>query len=107
MKITTPMLYLSLSLIGTAVLPALAQQQAADPERTPGVQAGPDPMRTAWVMQHCSNPAMPEQGGRGRGGGGPGTPAPPSVESPASLPMVQAGVPCGQIPAIMPTALSV
>lgn len=68
---------LMLTLITCSALPALAQQQTADPERTPGVQAGPDPLRTAWVMQHCSNPAMPEQGGRGRGGGGgPGTPAP-------------------------------
>jgi gluconolactonase len=45
-----------------------AQQQAADPDRTPGVQAGPDPARTTWVRQHCSNPAMPVGVVRGRGG---------------------------------------
>jgi gluconolactonase len=39
-------------------LSSFAQQQPADPDRTPGVQAGPDPARTAWVRQHCTNPAM-------------------------------------------------
>ena len=80
MKIKT----LMLCLITFSALPALAQQQAADPERTPGVQAGPDPARSAWVMQHCTNPAMPEQGGGGRGRGGPGTPAPGQARSSVS-----------------------
>ncbi len=73
-----------LSLFAITALPVLAQQQAADPERTPGVQAGPDPARTAWVNQYCSDPAMPEPGGRGRGRGGPGTPAPGQARSSVS-----------------------
>ncbi len=48
-------------------LPVFAQQQPVDPDRTPGVQAGPDPARTAWVNQYCSDPAMPEPRTR-RGG---------------------------------------
>ncbi len=61
-----------LSLFAITSLPLFAQQQAADPDRTSGVQAGPDPARTAWVNQYCSDPAMPEPRGRGRGRGGRG-----------------------------------
>jgi gluconolactonase len=65
-----------LSIFTTLTLPTLAQQQPADPERTPGVQASPDPTRTTWVIQNCSDPVMPGQGGRGRGGRGGGGTAP-------------------------------
>ncbi len=55
------------SLLTVLTLPVFAQQQPADPDRTPGIQAGPDPARTAWVNQYCSDPAMPEPRTR-RGG---------------------------------------
>jgi hypothetical protein len=58
--------------VGTAVV-AAAQQQPVDPVRTPGVQAGRDPNRTAFVMANCAAPVIPEPaagGGGGRGGGG-------------------------------------
>jgi len=66
----------ALCLFTLVVYNAFGQQQPADPDRTPGVQAGPDPARTAWVNQYCSDPALPEPvaGGRGRGGGGGAAP---------------------------------
>jgi hypothetical protein len=50
----------------------IAQQQPADPVRTPGVQAGRDPNRNAFLMENCANPVFPDAagGGRGRGRGG-------------------------------------
>lgn len=66
-----------------------AQQQPADPERTPGVQAGQDPRRVDFVARNCRNvPAPPIAaggvGGDGRGGGrGAAPPAPPAPPAPA------------------------
>ncbi len=43
---------------------AFAQQQPVDPVRTPGVQAGRDPNRDAFVMKNCKAPApTPAPGG--------------------------------------------
>ena len=36
---------------------AFAQQQPADPVRTPGAQAGRDPNRDAFIMKNCKAPA--------------------------------------------------
>ena len=68
MKIIIKILF---SLFAFTAYPLFAQQQAAGPDRTPGVQAGPDPARTAWVNQHCSDPAMPEPRNRGARGAAP------------------------------------
>jgi len=61
----------------------LAQQQAADPERTPGVQARQDSNRDAFILEHCADPAAAMATatgrGRGRGRGGPGSIAPGQV----------------------------
>src|SRR4051812_47772557 len=58
----------------TAVL--AAQQQPADPIRTPGVQAGRDPNRDAFVMKNCKNPApAPAPAARGGANAGRGAPA--------------------------------
>src|SRR5262245_26116105 len=66
------------------------QGQPADPERTPGVQAGADPKAAAWVTANCKTPPeAPAQrgggpgapggpGGGGRAGGG-APPAPPTA----------------------------
>jgi gluconolactonase len=51
-----------------------AQQQPADPMRVPGVQAGADPNRAAFVMANCKMPPAPAAqppGGGGRAGGPP------------------------------------
>ncbi len=64
-------------LAGLAVAVA-AQQQPVDPVRTPGVQAGRDPNRNAFVTENCIDPVLSEPavpgGGRGRGGFGGGQP---------------------------------
>ena len=64
----------------TFVVAAVAQQQPVDPIRTPGVQAGRDPNREAFVREHCSAPVLTQAGGGGRGGGGRGGGAPQPVE---------------------------
>jgi len=51
-----------------------AQQQPLDPGRTPGVQAGADPMRAAFVMANCKNPEAALAAGARGGPGGPGAP---------------------------------
>ena len=63
---------LALFLATSASIAALAQQQPADPTRTPGVQAPNDPNRAAFVMANCKSappPAAPARGGGGGGGG--------------------------------------
>jgi len=62
---------------------AAAPQQPVDPIRTPGVQAGRDPNRDAFIMENCSAPVLPaaNAGGRGRGGGGGGAPQAPEFEN--------------------------
>ncbi|OFV89743.1 MAG: hypothetical protein A3H95_15480 [Acidobacteria bacterium RIFCSPLOWO2_02_FULL_64_15] len=50
---------------------AFGQQQPADPQRTPGVQAGGDAKRAEFLMANCKNPAAPPAaagGGRAAGG---------------------------------------
>jgi gluconolactonase len=50
----------------------IAQQgQPRDAERTPGVQAGQDPNRAAFIAANCKNPTPPPPA-RGGGPGGPG-----------------------------------
>ena len=62
----------------------LAQQgQPRDSERTPGVQAGQDPNRAAFIAANCKNPAPPPPA-RGGGPGGPGggrAGAPPAAQT--------------------------
>lgn len=72
------------------------QQQPADPQRTPGVQAGADPNRAAFIMANCRNPA-PAPAGRGgrrgqRGRGGAAPAAAPAKYMIAAIPgVVRAG----------------
>jgi gluconolactonase len=63
--------------LGTAaaVVAAFAQGQPPDPKRTPGVQAGQDPNRTAFVAANCRNPAA---AGTGRAAGPGPAPNPPA-----------------------------
>lgn len=74
MRTTALLLAATLALAGATVS---GQQQPRDAMRTPGVQAGADPNRAAFVMANCRNPsaAQPPQG---RGGGGPAAPAGPA-----------------------------
>jgi len=61
---------LAVALAASATM--LAQRgQPRDPERTPGVQAGQDPNRAAFIAANCKNPAPPPPA-RGGGPGGPG-----------------------------------
>lgn len=62
---------------------AVAQQQPADPVRTPGVQAGRDPNRDAFVMKNCRMPAPTPAAGGGAPGAraGGAAPAPPAFEN--------------------------
>ncbi len=48
---------LFLAALATFASAAGAQQQPADPVRTPGVQAGRDPNRDAFIMKNCKAPA--------------------------------------------------
>jgi SMP-30/Gluconolactonase/LRE-like region len=65
----------------TFAVATIAQQQPVDPIRTPGVQAGRDPNRDAFIMKNC-RAAVPTpaaagrgRGNAGRGGAGGGQPA--------------------------------
>jgi sugar lactone lactonase YvrE len=67
MKTRVLMLGIALGTVG-AVTMLVAQQQPFDPARTPGVQAGGDPNRQAFLEANCRVvPAPPEGGGRGGG----------------------------------------
>ncbi len=65
---------LALALACTGAVTIFGQQQPADAARTPGVQAGADPKRAAFVMANCKAQPAPEAPGRAGGapGGAPG-----------------------------------
>lgn len=67
---------LTIAFGAAAIAATLAQEQPVDSRRTPGVQAGQDPNRAAFVMANCKNaapaPVAAGGGGRGRGGAPPG-----------------------------------
>ena len=65
---------IALSAVGAITL--FAQQQPKDMARTPGVQAGADMNRAAFIMANCKNPAPPPPA---RGGGAPGAPGAPGA----------------------------
>jgi sugar lactone lactonase YvrE len=75
------------------------QQQPADAQRTPGVQAGGDPKRAEFIMANCKTqpapPAAAAGGGGGRGGnapaagGGRAGGAPAAAAPPAAPPEYQ------------------
>ena len=71
MKKTGILLTLALGTVGAITV--LGQGQPPDPKRTPGVQAGQDPGRQAFVMANCKNPPPPPAA-RGGGAGAPGAP---------------------------------
>jgi gluconolactonase len=85
----------AVALASAGAITALAQQQPADPQRTPGVQAGADPKRAEFIMANCRNPAPPPAarggggapaapgGGRAGGGGGRAGGAPAAAPAPA------------------------
>lgn len=74
--------WLTVALAAATTMTVFAQQQPADPARTPGVQAGNDPNRNAFIMANCKAPAAPpaanpaRAGGPGRAGGAPPAPQP-------------------------------
>lgn len=73
---------LTIALFSVGALTVWGQGQPPDPKRTPGVQAGQDPNRAAFVAANCKNPPPPPAA---RGGGGPVAPgaapgAPPAVQ---------------------------
>ncbi|MBI4265252.1 MAG: SMP-30/gluconolactonase/LRE family protein [Acidobacteria bacterium] len=69
---------LTFALVAAGTLTAFGQQQPADPMRTPGVQAGGDPNRAAFLMANCKNPA-PAPAARAGGPGGRGAPGAPAA----------------------------
>jgi gluconolactonase len=62
----------TVALFSAGAITALGQGQPPDPKRTPGVQAGQDPNRAAFITANCRNPPAPPAA-RG-GGGAPGGP---------------------------------
>jgi sugar lactone lactonase YvrE len=64
------MLTIALSAVAAGTI--AAQQQAPDPVRTPGVQAGGDANRQAFLEANCRVAPPPPEAGGGRGGGGGG-----------------------------------
>jgi sugar lactone lactonase YvrE len=81
-----------------ATVAVLAQQQPVDPVRTPGVQAGRDPNRDAFVMKNCANPAPTPAANGARGGGartGGAPPAPPAFAN-APTPAIPGSIAAGQ-----------
>ena len=75
---STQVLLVGIALASAGVITALAQGQPADPKRTPGVQAGQDPNRAAFIAANCKTPPAPPaaRGGGGGGGGRAGGAAP-------------------------------
>lgn len=94
---STKGILLTAVLVTAGVMAAAAQEgQPADPRRTPGVQAGADPNRAAFIAANCKNPAPPPAaraggppagpggapagGNAARGGGAPAAPAAPTLQ---------------------------
>ena len=71
---------LTIALASATAITIFGQQQPADPVRTPGAQAGPDPNRAAFVMENCSVQPEPAAGRGGRGRGGRGRGGAPAVQ---------------------------
>jgi len=63
---------LAFALASTGAITVWAQGQPADPKRTPGVQAGQDPNRAAFIAANCKNPPAPPAPRGGGPGGAPG-----------------------------------
>lgn len=77
MQAKVMMFTIALAALGAVTM--FGQQQPVDPERTPGVQAGGDPNRQAFLEANCSvvpEPPAGRGGGRGRGGGSPNAHSP-------------------------------
>ena len=86
----TRAILLTAALVSASVMTVLGQGQPADPKRTPGVQAGQDPNRAAFIAANCKVPppapaaraggppaapgAIPAPGGAARAGGAPPVP---------------------------------
>src|ERR1700758_4318200 len=68
----TKSMVLAVAFAAAGAITVGAQQQPADPGRTPGVQAGADPKRAEFLMANCKMPAAAAagRGGGGRAGGG-------------------------------------
>jgi sugar lactone lactonase YvrE len=96
MKTKAILLSFAMSFIGAIAL--VAQQQPKDMARTPGVQAGADPNRAAFVMANCKNPAPPPPA---RGGGAPGAPGAPGRGAGAAPPPAAAEYTVAAIPNII------
>ena len=82
---STKSMCLALALAAVGAMTGLAQEgQPADPQRTPGVQAGNDPKYREFVMANCKTPPpppAPRGGGPGGGGGRAGGPPQPVTAS--------------------------
>ena len=86
----TRAILLTAALVSASAMTVLGQGQPADPKRTPGVQAGQDPNRAAFIAANCKVPppapaaraggppaapgAIPAPGGAARAGGAPPVP---------------------------------
>ncbi len=90
---------LGLAGVVASTVAVVAQQQPADPIRTPGVQAGRDPNRDAFVMKNCTAPAPAQAAGGGaRAGGarGGGAPAAPPAFANAPVAAIRGVIAAGQ-----------
>lgn len=88
---STKGILLTAALVTAGVMAASAQEgQPADPRRTPGVQAGADPNRAAFIAANCKNPAPPPAArAGGPGGAPPGGNAARGGGAPAAAPALQ------------------
>ena len=79
-------LLVAVALASAGTITVFGQGQPADPTRTPGVQAGADPNRAAFIAANCKAPAAPPAARQGGPGGAPGgraggaPPAPPATD---------------------------
>ena len=92
---------LVVAVLFASAMAAVAQQQPVDPVRTPGVQAGRDPNRAAFIAANCRTqpePAAAPAAGQnaGRGGGGAQPAAPPVLVPPDPAPAVSGVLAAGQ-----------
>ena len=86
---------LTIALSAVAAVTIVAQQQPPDPVRTPGVQAGGDPGRQAFLEANCRVAPPPPEAGGGRGGRGGGG-GNPNQHSPYTIAGIAGVIEAGQ-----------
>jgi sugar lactone lactonase YvrE len=84
--------------VAVSAIAITAQQQQVG---TPGVQAGRDPNRAAFVAANCKAPATPPAAAAGNAARGGGAPAPPANAAPPAAPVLIPPDPAPAIPGVL------